>query len=107
MKRDLEKARAWQRRSKRLRPVSEKRAAMQDERRQLVGELTGGPCTVRWDDRCLGKATQVHEPHTRARGGSILDRDNCVPLCAACHRAIHDHPAEATERGLLRTGDGR
>ena len=30
----------------------------------------------------------VHEPHTRGRGGAITDRDNAVPLCRPDHDAL-------------------
>ena len=46
-------------------------------------------------------SSQVHEKLTRARGGDITDKENCVALCRACHNWIHDHPAEATEEGWL------
>ncbi len=47
------------------------------------------------------RSTQVHEKLTRARGGDITDKDNCVALCRACHRWVHEHPAAATEEGWL------
>jgi hypothetical protein len=53
----------------------------------------GSPCTTR--------AIEIHEPLTRARGGSILDVANSVALCRNCHRWIHDNPDAATEVGLL------
>lgn len=52
---------------------------------------------------CTGWAEHVHEPLTRARGGSIIDPANAVPICGACHRWVHDHPAQATALGLLRS----
>ena len=49
----------------------------------------------------INRSTQVHEKLTRARGGDITDKANCVALCRACHGWIHDHPAVATEEGWL------
>ena len=51
--------------------------------------------------RCLGLAVELHEPLTRARGGSILDPANTVAICRSCHRWIHDNPKAATDVGLL------
>jgi hypothetical protein len=53
----------------------------------------GSPCTTR--------AVEIHEPLTRARGGSILDPANTVALCRVCHDWIHDHPEGAAAIGLL------
>ena len=53
----------------------------------------GAPCTTR--------AVDIHEPLTRARGGSILDPANTVAVCRACHDWIHTHPESATRLGLL------
>jgi hypothetical protein len=53
--------------------------------------------------RCGGLAVDLHEPLTRARGGSILDPDNTVAVCRSCHEWVHDHPKAATKVGLLRS----
>jgi len=45
----------------------------------------------------------LHEPLTRARGGSILDPANTVAVCRSCHDWIHDNPTAATDLGLLRS----
>ena len=55
----------------------------------------GSPCTTR--------AVDIHEPLTRARGGSILDPANTVAICRSCHDWIHVNPAAATELGLLQS----
>ena len=53
--------------------------------------------------RCKGRPSQdVHEVLSRARGGDILDRENCVALCRDCHRFITEHPRFAVEEGWLR-----
>ena len=56
---------------------------------------------------CTTRSVDIHEPLTRARGGSILDVSNTVALCRVCHDWIHDHPESATQIGLLRSGHGR
>ena len=52
---------------------------------------------------CVGLAVDLHEPLTRARGGSLLDADNTVAVCRSCHTWIHDNPAAAKAVGLLRS----
>lgn len=77
---------------------SAKTAALyRDERIPLVEEmLTAYPIC----QRCLSDfSTEVHELKSRARGGSITDRTNCVALCHSCHRYITEHPAEAESEG--------
>ncbi|MFW6030981.1 MAG: hypothetical protein ACOC9T_00190 [Myxococcota bacterium] len=90
MKRDPEKLRAWLRRSKRLVPKSTRRSAQDEERRALVRRLLRERpyCEVAWagaEAPCFGPLT-VHEVFTRARGGSILDEDNCRVVCAEHNR---------------------
>ena len=107
-----------------LRSVSAKRQKLQVERRKLVQEQlavrpqceAGEPIYMHYissfgqefarerrrTDRCQGRATDIHEPLTRARGGSIVDVDNTLAVCRRCHDWIHDNPAIATELGLLR-----
>ena len=96
-----------------LRRISKKRAKVQRQRARMVSEeLELRPtCEVghivwwRSDapNICLGRSSELHEPLTRARGGSILDPDNTVAICRNCHRWIHDHPEAATELGLLKS----
>jgi 5-methylcytosine-specific restriction endonuclease McrA len=53
--------------------------------------------------RCqANNSTEVHELLSRARGGSILDRGNCVALCSTCHAWITTHPKDAHAEGWLR-----
>lgn len=93
-----------------LRPVSKKREKINRARRELVaGLLAARPrCEARTlifpvDDkhRCDLWSCDIHEVVTRARGGDILDPDNCRAICRACHDWIHAHPADATRVGLL------
>ncbi len=113
-------------RTGRLRPVSKKRQKLNRDRakfvahqlelrqwceagphitRHLVSRLTETQKrsdSMKGQTICQGKAVDIHEPLTRARGGSILDVDNTVALCRSCHDWIHEHPREATQLGLLK-----
>jgi hypothetical protein len=81
-----------------LRHQSRKRSALARKRRQHVTEyLAAHPRCV----RCEMPADDVHEPLTRARGGSILDDANSLPVCRSCHSWIHGNVAEATVLGWL------
>lgn len=66
----------------------------------------GGVCRAGIGGVCRGVADDVHEPLTRARGGSILDPANALAVCRPCHDWIHANPAEATALGLLRPSGG-
>lgn len=88
-------------RSRGLRHRSAKTARRYVTRRALVAELFAhlSVCEVPW---CGDRATDPHEPLTRARGGSILDRDNIRLLCRPHHREIHDtEPGWAYDLGFL------
>jgi len=95
-----------------LRQVSRKRSREQRLRQQMVRdelarrELCEAGAVITFaghDARCYGLATELHEPLTRARGGSILDPENTVAICRSCHDWIHVNPAAATGLGLLRS----
>jgi len=82
-----------------LRRVSPKRAALNVKRRALVADLL---LARPWCERCqTNRSTDVHEPHSRAQGGDILDRDNLRAVCRKCHSEIHAHPAESYATGWL------
>lgn len=52
---------------------------------------------------CPSRSEVVHEPLTRARGGDILDEDNCRAICNAHHSEIHDtEPEWAYAQGFLK-----
>ena len=97
-------------RKTRLRSVSPKRAKVQRLRRTMVAEElatrelceAGARITQAGHDaRCHGLAVELHEPLTRARGGSVLDPANTVAICRSCHDWVHVNPAAATGLGLL------
>ena len=102
----------WLARRTPLRSVSAKRAKVQQQRRTMVREelarreLCEAGAMIRFGgyrSLCAGLAVDLHEPLTRARGGSILDPANTVAVCRSCHDWIHDHPKAAAEVGLLRS----
>lgn len=82
---------------------SPKRELVMVQRRILVEEqLKLRPvCEARMPD-CDYDAVDIHEPLTRARGGSILDVNNTLAVCRQCHIWIHDHPKEAHVLGFLK-----
>lgn len=87
-----------------IRQVSAKRAAASRVRRAMIRRLYPERplCAVPW---CCGLADDVHEPLTRARGGSITDENNQVPLCRAHHDDVTFRPESelgwAYELGIL------
>jgi len=88
-----------------LRAVSAKRQAENRLRRKVVVELfPERPMCAK--PGCVRFADDVHEPLTRARGGSITDPANMAPLCRECHDAVTFRPDSelgwAYEIGLLR-----
>ena len=93
------------RRNKGLRAVSAKRARQNRQRRQMADRLYPEQplCSVPW---CGQWADDLHEPLTRARGGSITDPGNCAPLCRKHHDDITFRPESelqwAYDLGLLK-----
>ena len=78
---------------------SKKMEAKYVERRKLVARLLEERPVCQ---KCLAaRSTEIHEVLTRARGGSILEEDNCLALCHECHSWVTDHPKLATEAGLM------
>lgn len=75
----------------RIKPVSRKRAAENRERRAMVTRLY--PERPRCACGCGRLADDLHEILSRARGGSITDPANCVPLARYCHdKATNEDP---------------
>lgn len=83
-----------------LAPVSRRRRAENRERSKVVhATFEDAPgCAA---PGCGRLADDVHEPLTRARGGSITDPANMVPLCRGCHDVVTLGPAWAYDLGLL------
>jgi hypothetical protein len=62
-------------------------------------------CEVPW---CAHPSEDIHEPLTRARGGSITDPENVRAVCRMHHDLIHLEPDWAHEYGFLRhSWDGK
>jgi hypothetical protein len=78
---------------------SAKTAKRYVQRRILVTELLEEFPTCQRCNR--NPSTEVHEVRSRARSGSILDRENCRCLCHDCHSWITEHPKAAQEQGWL------
>ncbi len=97
------------RRKKRLNVRSKKRASVAEERRQLVirelarREFCEAGSMIAVGCNGFARSVDLHEPLTRARGGSILDVANTMAVCRQCHIWIHDHPAEALALGFLKS----
>lgn len=89
-------------RTARIRPQSKKRQTENRERRKVV-RATFGEQPMCAAPGCNSWADDVHEPLTRARGGSIADPANMAPLCRPCHDEVtFTEPAWAYEAGLLK-----
>ena len=48
----------------------------------------------------LKRSEQLHHRLGRGQGGALMDEANVLPVCAACHRYLTDHPAEARALGI-------
>jgi hypothetical protein len=59
----------------------------------------GGRCQVAGPG-CTGKATEGHHRLARSQGGKH-EAGNCLPVCHACHREIHERPAWAKAQGFI------
>lgn len=83
-----------------IRPRSQKMQAKYVERRKIVAQLLESQPLC---ERCSSAyATDVHEIKTRARGGSILDKENLACLCRPCHTWVTQNPKLALEQGWLK-----
>ncbi|MGN6128645.1 MAG: hypothetical protein ACTHON_18980 [Humibacter sp.] len=84
-----------------LKRRSAKTSRVYTHRRKLVSAVLAAypTCEVPW---CPHPSTDVHEPLTRARGGSILDPANCKAVCRLHHDLIHLEDPIWYELGFLR-----
>lgn len=87
-------------RTGRLPARSKKRQAIMPERRKMVARLLEATpwCEV---PGCTQRSVDVHEPLTRARGGSIVDESNAKCVCRAHHDELGLEPAWGYELGFL------
>jgi hypothetical protein len=81
-----------------LNPVSGKRRAGNRQRRVMLNGLYSGerPLCAVWvlvqPEWCTRWADDAHEPLSRARGGSIVDPENCRAVRRACHDILTFRP---------------
>lgn len=90
-------------RRQQLRARALRRSRIMTKRRRLVAELLElyPSCTAQLDG-CDGRAVDVHEVVSRARGGDLLDERVCVTLCRRCHDVVPQLvPETAAALGLL------
>jgi hypothetical protein len=71
--------------------------------RARPGEPLAMWCEIGTWGRCTGRAEVRHHIRMRSQGGTD-DPSNTLDICDAEHRYIHNHPAEAYERGWLTHG---
>jgi hypothetical protein len=87
-------------------PVSGKRRAENRERRAMAAAMFGGETPLCWLPWCGAWADDLHEPLSRARGGSITDPGNALPLCRPHHDQVTFRPESeipwAYRLGVLR-----
>ena len=85
----------------RINPVSKKRQALNPIRRAFVKRILAERMTCEARIRgCTLTPVDVHEIKSRARGGSIIDENNVLALCRACHHFITIEPAWSQENGF-------
>lgn len=85
---------------RRVSPKTRAKAKGRRTVREAVLYREKGLCEARIPGVCSVQATDVHEVLTRARGGDILDEDNCLALCRVCHSYITTHPNFAASHGF-------
>lgn len=66
----------------------------------LVQQRSGGLCEAGVSSRCNGRGEHVHHRKLRSRGGGNTV-GNLSHVCNDCHTWIHQHPADASERGWM------
>ena len=79
-------------------PVSDKRRAKNDVRREEAFHFPHERCWI-GSPVCTGWADAWHELVGRAHTGSITDKRNICAACNRCNRWIEDHPTEARRQG--------
>lgn len=93
-----------------LRQIGKRGRAHQDEMRELRPQVFTRDryeCRARFSDRCNGRAEHAHHLLPRSAGGRDM-LSNLLSVCRACHHEIHHvRPADARDRGLLRSRYGR
>ena len=97
-----------------INPVSKRRAVKLRERKTLIAAMEeNGPVLCQFwshfgDGRDpVHRADDLHEILSRARGGSITDPANTIPLCREHQIWTTEHPLEATAMGLVAAPEAR
>lgn len=68
--------------------------------------LAGAALEAELSDHTCGRScSQIHHRRPTGRGGQYRLPANHLPVCMACHAAIHSHPLLARRLGLL-VGEG-
>jgi hypothetical protein len=104
---DAEKLRLWRARSKRINPISAKRAAGTSDRaaeREAAFDRDGWLCRLASTYAQSGPCFGVLTPHhlVKASQGGPYQRENLVALCAYHNGWVEDHPTQARALGLVR-----
>ena len=96
----------------RIKPVSDKRRAVNVERRRMLEQTFGKreswrcslrdtPSALAAFGACFGEVNG-HEVLKRSQGGSIVDPENIVLLCNHHNSQVEMFPVEAHKFGLMR-----
>lgn len=72
-----------------------------DLAKRLMRLRSGGRCEVVFSTRCAGVGEHPHHVLPSGRGGLDVV-ENLLDSCWICHRELHDNPAEAKRRGVLK-----
>ena len=52
---------------------------------------------------CTGRSVHLHELLARSAGGSIIDEENIITVCGACHTFITENRIESEKLGLRKS----
>lgn len=86
-----------------MRSVSKRRQRLLRQRSKMLAGVDRSVCEAAElvaTIECAGPV-DPHEPLSRGRGGSIVDRENVLMVCRRHHSWLHSHPVEAHGLGLL------
>jgi hypothetical protein len=90
--------------NKPLAPRSKKRASQEKEysAKRKIFMLDNLICQANISGLCTTHSTDVH--HIKGRSGDLLlDTNEWMSVCRACHMWIETHPVEATELGFRKS----
>jgi len=84
---------------RRVRMRFEKRRVPTAVRRQVAARAHG-LCEARVSEDCMNGGVHAHHRRRRSQGG-LDTAENLLWVCTPCHLWVHEHVAEAVERGFL------